>query len=355
MRTEKAPTLSDVARDSRVSEATVSVVLNGARSNTRVSAETRRRIEESAALLRYQPNASARSLVRQRTNTLGVLFGVIESRTALADNYGSGILQGIVSQAASQHYEVHLYTEPWHDAPRSAGRYRDQRTDGVLLVAPLTDSDMLSGLAAAQIPLVAISPDAPEAERLDVPFTDIDNAAGVRMAVRHLAELGHTRIAHLTGDQNIYSVQSRREAFIGALNDAGIEAAPEYLMYGMYSGERAGQDLRHLLSLPHSPTAIVAGNDNIALAVIRAAQEIGVSVPHDLSVVGFDDVPAAAYVTPGLTTIRQPLAAIGAMAVTLLIDRISNRKHSHSTDCLEGCLLTPELIVRGSTAPPNLP
>lgn len=353
MRTEKAPTLSDVARDSRVSESTVSVVLNGARSNTRVSAETRRRIEESAALLRYQPNASARSLVRQRTGTLGILFGVIESRTALADNYGSGILQGIVSQAASQHYEVHLYTEPWQDASRSAGRYRDQRTDGVLLVAPLTDSDMLSGLAAAQIPLVAISPDAPEAARLDVPFTDIDNAVGIQMAVRHLTELGHTRIAHLTGDQNVYSVRSRREAFLEALSGAGLPASPEYLIYGMYSGKRAGQDLRHLLSLPHPPTAIVAGNDNIALALLRGAQEMGISLPGDLSVIGFDDVPAAAYVTPGLTTIRQPLSAIGAMAVTLLIERIASRKHS--TDCSEGCLLTPELIVRGSTAPPNLP
>jgi DNA-binding LacI/PurR family transcriptional regulator len=345
---QKAATLRDVALSAGVSPFTVSVVLNGSRSNTRVSEATRRRIEESAAALRYHPNAVARSLARRCTNTIGVFVGVVESVAALANPYASAILQGVVTRASKSGYDVLLYTEPWHGASRSAARFRDRRSDGVILVAPLMDTDIVTALAALDLPIVAISA-APEHTPAEVASVDVDNTLGIKLAVEHLWELGHRRIAHLTGEGNVASVPLRRIAFQAEIARQGVFLPESYIVPCTYDGLTVGESLRTLLSLPEPPTAIVAGNDNIAIAVMEAARELGISVPHQLSVVGFDDISASSQVTPKLTTLNQPLQRIGESAADLLMARL-NQEQRDTTLVLH----PPELMVRESTAPPPI-
>ena len=353
MRNPKAPTLSDVARAAGVSPFTVSVVLNGARSNTRVSDATRQRILQSAEDLRYHPNALARSLAKRQTNTLGVLFGVVQSTAALSNAYASGILQGIVARAAGRGYDVMLYTEPWKDAAQSAARYRDRRTDGIIVVAPLTDRDVVAGLSTLDLPLVAVSA-APDACPEGTPNIDVDNSAGVRAAVAHLTDFGHRRIAHLMGDANVASVPLRRDAFCEAMAAAGLPVPDGYLVPCTYDAHTVPEVMERLFALPTPPTALFAGNDNIAIAALEFARKNDRRVPEDLSVVGFDDIMAASQVTPALTTVRQPLPEIGGVAADALIDLLEPREDAAvSTAALSP--ISPTLIVRESTGPAPAP
>jgi LacI family transcriptional regulator len=346
MRSSSAPTLKDVASAAGVSPFTVSVVLNGSRSNTRVSETTRRRIMETAERLRYRPNAMARGLARQQTGAIGILFSVVKSTVALANPYASAIAQGIVTRAAARGCDVMLYTEPWRDAAHSAHRYQDRRTDGILLIAPLKDSDILTGMASLEIPLVVVAGDPEEIQRWPgMIHVDVDNAAGIHQAVAHLRGQGHRRIAHLTGEPNVASVALRIAAFREATADIA-DACP--VIGATYDGRSVATILPALLAGPEPPTAIVAGNDNIAISVLATARTLGIAVPEQLSVVGFDDIPAAAQVTPALTTIHQPTSEIGAAACDRLLDRIAGTDGDRDTPAQT--LLAPELIVRASTA-----
>jgi len=345
--TRKKKTLVDVAEDAGVSTCTASAVLNGSRSNTRVSPETRDRILASAARLNYLPNARARSLARRRSNTIGVAFHVVEAAQAIGHPYAAGILQGIVTEAQAQRYHVLFYTEHWQDARHSLANFGDQSSDGAVVVAPPLGSDILTALSDAGMSVCAISAD-PADSVGGISRIDVDNAAGIRIAVRHLLELGHRRIAHLTGDADLYSSGLRREAFLTAMAEADIPVPPEYIVGCTYDARTVPEILPGLLSLPKPPTAIAAGNDFIAFAVLEEAHRLGIAVPQTLSVIGFDDHPGAAIVTPKLTTIRQPIQEIGARAARRLIEQI--RGEGAATEEL----LPPTLIVRQSTAPPAI-
>ncbi|MBC8104425.1 MAG: LacI family DNA-binding transcriptional regulator [Cytophagales bacterium] len=340
---KRPPTLRDVALSAGVSPYTVSVVLNGSRSNTRVSEGTRRRIQESAAALHYHPNAVARSLARRYTNTIGVLFA-LDSSATLANPYASSVLLGISRRAAAGGYDILLYTEQWHGADRSAPRFRDRRSDGVIVIAPGLGTDVLAGLASLDLPLVAVAA-APEQTPEGVGCTDVDNALGIQLAVDHLTGFGHRRIAHIMGDADVASVAQRQKAFTDATTLAGCIVSPLYLVAAHYNAHGVAEAFDSLMSLPEPPTAIVAGNDNIAIVLMEVARARGVAIPNQLSVIGFDDVPAAAQVTPKLTTIHQPLSTIGEAAADLLIARINHEKRD-----LTVLLFPPELVVRESTS-----
>ncbi|MBC7807535.1 MAG: LacI family DNA-binding transcriptional regulator [Akkermansiaceae bacterium] len=348
----KAPTLKDVASLAGVSPYTVSAVINGARSNTQVSEATRLRIFASAEKVNYHPNAVARSLASRRTYCLGVQFGILEPTEAIGNAYATALLQGIMGAAAIHRYNVLLFTETWVNARQSAPAFRDRRTDGVILVAPLTDTDMLPALSALPLPLVAVSPN-PSQCPAHTPSVDVDNSQGIMLAVRHLAGLGHTRIAHVTGNANVASVIERRQAFLETVRKCDLPATPdEYLVTATYDAATIPEILPALMALPVPPTAIVAGNDNIAFAIIAACRALNVRVPEELSVVGFDDTPSAREITPALTTIRQPLQEIGAEAVRLLLGEI-NSNLGTGTDEERMHLptrLRPQLILRESTA-----
>ena len=177
-----------------------------------------------------------------------------------------------------------------------------------------------------------------------VPFVDVDNAAGARLAAEHLLALGHTRIAYLRGGPSQYSVAERGDAFAETLANAGVSIPPEYDLPGDFEEPGRTENARRLLTLPNRPTAIFATNDNIALAALRVARSLGIRVPDELSLIGFDDYPLAEHATPPLTTIHHPLAQISALAVQLLIQRIEGepiRETAH--------YFPPHLILRAST------
>jgi DNA-binding LacI/PurR family transcriptional regulator len=335
-------TIRDVARASGVSVTTVSVVLND--SPRPVHPETRQRVIAAARRLNYHPNAIARGLVRRRMNSIGVLFMSIEPQI-VTNPYAAGVLSGVFWEGAQRKYDIHLFTTPWESAEGSAARIRAQRTDGTLVVAPSVGSDVASGLEGVGHPVVVLSAptDVPR-----VPYVDVDNEAGARLATEHLLSLGHTRIAHLMGTEEQYSVFQRRDAFRGALERAGLPLPPEYLPAGTYNADKAYQSVVRLLRLPTPPTALFATNDQLAIIALRAARDLGVSVPAQLSVVGFDDYPIADMTVPALTTIHHPLDKIGTQGTELLIRRIEGQpidKMAH--------LFAPSLVIRGSTAPPR--
>ena len=332
------PTIKDIARECKVSTATVSYVING--KNTLLP-ETRERVLRKMREMNYHPSAVARGLTNKRMNTLGILFDSVGAEIAVWHPYTSGILQGVVAAAAEAGHNVTILTEPWRSAELSLPKLRDQRTDGLLIVAPPSDTDLLPGLASAGLKAVTISANS---EPFGIPSVDVDNAAGVCLAARHLRALGHTRIAFLGGQTNMYSAAVRQAAFKAALEAAGLRLPPGYLVATSYDDNQAALlQARALLALPCPPTAVVCGNDQIALAALDAAAALGIAVPTQLSVVGFDDIPDAARM--GLTTVRQPLGEVGQAAARMLLRLLSGE--AVPAECV---LITPSLVVRGSTA-----
>jgi LacI family transcriptional regulator len=334
--------LRQVAEHAGTSVATASAILGAGRSNSRFSARTRDRVLHAAQELRYHPNAVARALTGQPTRVLGVLFGIERASVAVANPFVFNLLQGIVTAAAEVRYNVTLFTEPWQNAAVSAGLVRDRTTDGVIVIAPTLDSDIISCLNEFHIPAVSI---ATVGHDELAPSVDVDNVAGARLATEHLLALGHRRIAHITGDYVLRSGIERRDAFLNTMAEAGVPVPPEYVMPGQYTSPSGLEGTLALLSLPEPPTAIFAASDNIAQGVYRAARLKGVSVPDQLSVVGFDNFLAGDLFDPPLTTIHQPLQEIGAAAAHLLLQSIQREEIPQSTT-----LFPPKLIVRESTA-----
>jgi DNA-binding LacI/PurR family transcriptional regulator len=307
-------TIRDVARESGVSTATVSNVLNN--TSRPVHPGTRERVLETARRLNYHPNVMARGLVGGRVQTIGVVFGVVEPEV-ITNPYAAMILRGILTEAARHEYNVTLRTARWRGAKESANAFRDGRADGYIIVAPALDSDMVEGLAALDLPLVVVSSEkAPKG----VPCVDVD----VQQP----------------------SVAARRDGFLDAMIAAGLPVPPEYLVTSWYIVARSKEDTRRLLTLPNRPTAIATGSDNIACGILEVARELGIGIPDELSVTGFDDIPPATLVTPQLTTVRQPLVTIGETAAAKLLSVI------HGEEAVVNYIAPPELVVRGSTAPP---
>jgi LacI family transcriptional regulator len=340
-RPQKA-SLRDVAAVAGIGIATASAVLNGSRSNTRVSDATRERVRTVAKDLGYHPNALARGLSGRPTKTLGVLFGLERASVAVANPYAFTIFQGLVAGAADAGYNITLFTEPWHSAERSGGVLRDGSTDGVVLIAVTLDSDIIASVTKSGMPAVAISS---SNVGHDIPSVDVDNAAGARLATEHLIALGHRRIAHLPGDGNLVNAIDRQTAFRASLASAGLSIPAEYMPAGSYEAASGYERVRNLLALASPPTAIFAANDTLALAAINAARDCGIDVPGQLSVVGFDDIPALTSGGVGMTTVRQPLTEIGRVGAEILIALLEDGLVDPPRR-----VFAPELVVRNSTA-----
>lgn len=341
-KTDSGATIWDVARESNVSIATVShVINNGPRT---VRPDTRDRVLDAIKKLNYHPNAMARGLVRRRMNTIGILSGVFSAQDVVVNPYASGILQGVLTGSSAAGYDVLLFTEGWANLKHSGPVYRDRRADGILTISPAIDSDMISGLVSLELAVVAVSADCLS---LGVPAVDVDNVHGARLAADYFVKLGHKRIAHITGNADLLSTGQRQAAFADALRSHGIDMPETNLRHASYDGRGSYEQAAALLKQPNAPTAIFAGNDGIAIGVIYACRDLGIKVPDQVSVIGFDDLNTIEHVTPALTTVRQPLASIGELATKLLIDRINDVPVEVKTHLIE-----PELIVRSSTAPP---
>ena len=338
---KKTPTIQDVARYAEVSTATVSRALS---SPERVSEQTRERISEAVRVTGYTPNQSARSL-RQRTART-----ILVALPDIGNPFFSVILDAVEREAASRGYGVLVANR--FSGKDSGLRMRDyfmsNRVDGLLLFDGSVDLEQLMMLTGdpTPVPLIVACEEIPNA-----PFHTVktDNAYAAERATRHLIQLGHRRIGHIRGPQGNVLTGEREQGFLKAMQAAGLDVCPEWLLPGAFEMDAGLAAAQHFMRLRERPTAIFAANDESAIGFISGLRQHGLDCPADVSVVGFDDLAVASHVWPPLTTMRQPRAALGRIAAGALIDVIEGERRSRVPMHM---VLSSELIMRGTTARP---
>jgi LacI family transcriptional regulator len=330
-------TIRQIADLAGVSIATVSRVLNG---RDDVSDETREVVNRVIRENGYTANRSARGLSAGRTGLVGVLVPLVYPA------YFSGILAGAAEALSELDMQIVLSpTGGEHDREVSVLDRLHGSTDGALMILPEESSAELERLLDGGYRFVVLDPLMPLGER--IPSVSAAHTSGADQAMRHLLDLGHRRIAQITGPKGWLATEDRRRGYRAALASAGILPGPALEVESIPEIEPGRQAAEQLLDLPERPTAIFAFNDNIAIGALQAARARGLRVPEDLSIVGFDDVEHATIVTPALTTVRQPLAEMGRTAVSLL-NRLLERQRFETLHVE----LATRLVVRDSTAPP---
>jgi LacI family transcriptional regulator len=339
------PNIHELARLSGVSVGTVSRALNG---YTDVRAETRERILRIAQELDYTPSASARTLVTQRSHVVGVFLETGEGHPDLQHPFFHEVLGGIKAFAGPAGYDLLLFASERPGNGFGAHSYlkrcRHHNVDGAVLMGLDADDPEVRRLVRSDVATVGVD------ILLEGPVTTSvasDNEAGAAAAVRHLHELGHRRIAHITGLLDKRPGADRLRGYRHELQRLGVTPRDEYVQFGDFYVESGHRGMQALLALDEPPTAVFAGADLTALGAIHAAGEAGLEVPRDLSVVGFDDIQLAPYLHPPLTTLRQAKASLGREAGRALIRHIEEEP-----DVPAAVTLPVELIVRGSTAAP---
>lgn len=334
-------TIKDVAEAARVSVATVSRALNG---HGNVAAEVRQRVQAAAEALQYTPHAAARSLSSRRTHTLGVVLPELHGESF------SELLRGIGRAARAR--DLHLLVSSHHHQAAeqdAAVRGMRGRVDGVLLMSPSLESTPACGEALAGMPAVVINtPTAGDG----VAALCVDNHGGAMAMVAHLAACGRRRIAFIAGPEDHFDAQERLRGYREGLALHVPEGRP-WVVPGDFSeagGHRAG---RQLLASGVQPDAVFAVNDRAALGCLFALSQAGVSVPGDIALAGFDDIPLARHVHPALTTIRVDVAEVGERAVDSLLSRMAEGALAGTGACPAARLVDVRLVVRESSAVPR--
>jgi DNA-binding LacI/PurR family transcriptional regulator len=330
----RSATMADVAALAQVSHQTVSRVVNG---DSRVRAETAQRVGEAIRELGYRRNIAARLLASGRTRTVGVM-------TWGSGQFGpSQVVLGLERAAHEADYRLSFVSlaETTAEAVQSAfDQLMENRPEALVVIVPQETVSRIAQDLALDVPTVVL-----EGDLSRTPLTaGVDNVQGARLATRHLIDLGHTSVVHLAGPPGWTEAEARTEGWRAELRDAGLEVPP--LRWGgdwsAASGYRAGLALAREKDL----TAVFAANDQMALGLGAALREHGRGVPDDVSIVGFDDLPEAAYFSPALTTVRQDFGELGRRAM-LLVERVLAGEENPSVD-----LVPTTLVVRASTAPP---
>lgn len=313
---------------------TVSKVLNG---RAHVAAATRERVNAALRDLGYSKGEGAN---QDAPGPIQLVVNNFDSPWVLQIIDGAELAATRLGFTLSCVRTAHVSPELWRKQ-RAAGQLA-----GTILLTPHRGSKLVGALHQLHIPTVVLDPQGPET--LPVPTVGATNFSGSLKAVEHLVQLGHTRIAMITGGgaTSAYST-ARYAAYTAALMEAGLPVIPQLVKDGDFTLEAGHRLGGELLDLGSPPTAVFAGNDLQALGLINAASSRGIRVPDELSVVGFDDIALAQLASPALTTVRQPLHQMAAMSVSLLVDQIKNR-----TDGPQSLELATELIQRDSTAPP---
>jgi len=327
-------TIHEVAKHSGVSIATVSRVLNG---SPRVREDTRRRVLEHADKLGYVPNAAARTLVRQRSQLIGVVLDTGTGLPNLQHPFFHEVLVGLNESVGEHDYDLLLLSNREHAVLERALRHQ---VDGLAILSGVPPGDRrLQRLLDAGTPTVAVHlpVSGPRAAHITS-----DNAEGARLAVRHLYERGHERIATIAGPPDHYSTEERLAGYLDGLAAVGLKSRKRWIEPGDFY-TRSGIVAAHkLLRLATPPTAIFAASDLMAVGALRAARDAGLRVPEDIAIVGFDDVPVASLVDPQLTTIRQDKLGLGHAAGDTLLSLIGSEAPTTVT-------LPVELVVRSSS------
>lgn len=300
----RRPTIHDIAKEAGVSVSTVSKTVNGRYGVSRATAERVMRVVEE---LGYESSLGASGMRGTKTGVIGVLVAEIESFTAQ-------VLKGISATAQRNGFDILVYSAAFRPEPRgwenrSLRRLSGSLIDGAIMVTPTVV------VPSAEIPIVAIDPHAATG---DVPTVGGDSLEGALTAVRYLIGLGHERIGFVAGRPDLRSSRARDAGYRRALAEAGIPFDPDLVRVGFYDEANARHAVEPLLRSANRPTAIFASNDASAIGIVKLAEEMGLRVPLDLSVIGFDDVLEASRLDPPLSTVRQPMRQFGATAVHML-------------------------------------
>jgi DNA-binding LacI/PurR family transcriptional regulator len=338
--------LRTLAEHLELSQTTVSLVLNNSPSARSIPPETRRRVMEAAQRLNYRPNYFARSLRQSKSMSVGVLA------PDLSEGYFTRVMNGVVQELTAAHYFYFTACHDWkkeliEQYPRMLV---ERAVDGFLLLN--TPAETFN----VPVPVVAISAHSPAENVTNIV---LDHHLAVELALRHLYDLGHRRIAFMRGPRAIPDSEYRWESIQQVAREMGLRIDPAHVIridvegWSMKTGyhpmapEIGYKPMKALLEKSRDFTAVFCFNDIAAIGAIRALKDAGCSVPEDVSVVGFDDILSAAYSTPSLTTVRQPLMEMGKRGAQVLLDRIANRDKQYSGEIT----MAPELVIRESTAP----
>jgi LacI family transcriptional regulator len=332
-RHSESPSSRELARQAGVSQSTVSRYLNN---DPRVSKRARRAIETAMNTLGYTPNAAARTLITGRSQLIGLVVSNI------TNPFYPEVIEAVVATAAERGYNVILCNT--QENPKlqlsSLELLVAHQVDGAILTSMMlgADQDAVARLLK-RTPMVQVNRTAAD---LYTDTVQLDNIRGGELAARHLLDLGHTRIGYIGGNPGTSTNQNRFGGFSRALEDHKVPADPALVRHGQFTHASGYELTREILDGPTPPTALVCGDDEVAMGAIDAVIDHGLRVPEDVAVVGFDDVPVASLRPIGLTTVRQPAAEMGRRAVELLIDRIGADEPREPVDVL----LRPKLVVR---------
>lgn len=333
-------TIKDLAKAAGVSITTVSRALNG---YPDVKEQTRARIKKLAEEMSYRPNAVAQSLVRKKTNTIGVIMSEIK-RSSAKDAIAFEMLCGINDRAAELNYDILLFSaNPKKQQHKSySDLCKERNVDGAILQGlKMNDTYLNEVVGQSQFPCVLIDI-LLAGER--VGHVTTDNVNGAKAAVEHLIELGHRHIAMINGFDEASVSKERRSGYILALQESGIGYNPSYVYDGGFSEEGGEASMLRVLDDHPEVTAVFCASDLMAIGAMKALESRGKSVPQDMSVVGYDDILISSYISPKLTTVRQDKYGLGYEAAQLLIDMLEGREVRHKV------VLENELIVRESTS-----
>lgn len=332
--------IRDVARRAKVSTATVSRTVNQVAT---VDAQLAKRVWKAIAELGYYPNRQARALVSGRSR----VFGLIVSE--ITNPFFPEIVQTFETLAVEQHYEI-LLTSTIHDPKRmelAVRRMIEGRVDGVAILTFGMEEDLLEHLRFRNLPLVFvdIGPKAPRVSNIRVDYAD-----GIRQAVQHLAALRHERIGFIAGPLRLRSAMARKDAFQASMKEIGLSVKPDFLVEGDHRLEGGKKALKKLAELRERPTAVLCSNDMTAIGVMREAFELNIKVPQDLSVIGFDDIRMAEFLTPPLTTVQMSQSELARLAFEALLKDV--KRETPLPDGSEYVLKT-HLVLRNSTTFPS--
>jgi LacI family transcriptional regulator len=322
-----------------VSLTTVSRALTG---YSDVAEGTRQRILETAAELGYSPNVTAQRLQKRRTDTLGFITPTFGPR--FSDPFFSEFMAGIGNEAANKNYDLLVSTHaPDSEEERKVYRraVRGGWVDGLIVVRTRENDARIQLLCEHQFPFVAFGRTNDERK---FPFVDEDSEAGMRLLVQHFIDLGHERIGLIAPPPGLMFGHYRLQSFYDTMRDNNLTIQPEWIVEGDLTQRGGAESVAALLALTPRPTAIIGGNDLMAIGAINRIQQHGLKVGQDIAVGGFDDIPLSAYMTPPLTTIHQPIYEIGQETCAMLIDIVNGRTLQNPH-----VLLTPTLVVRASS------
>lgn len=334
----RGATLKDVAKAAEVSIASASRAINGL---DNVAEGVRARVLDAASKLRYVPHGGARSLAMSRTNTIGLL---------LPDIYGeffSEIIRGVDVAARSR--GLHLLVSGSHGDVREAVAAilaMSGRVDGLLVMSPFVDSQDLGAVLPLSLPLVTI---ASRIGQVDRGAISVDNFGGGRQAVQHLVEQGCTRLAHISGPGSNFEAQERQRGFDAAVAELGQAVSHVITLEGDFVEESGFRAMKSIIEAAKNgapmPDGIFVGNDMMAVGALFALKECGIKVPHEVAVVGFDDVPIARFASPALSTLRVGVFELGRQGLELLANALADPDGGRA----EGIVISPELVIRESS------